>query len=144
MITIMFTGYSVSDEYIQNTRVDVEDVFLQYYPDVDIETLINKEEEEFEFIYKGEWSSPEDIDEDVIRDICQSNELYCHILIDNKISLEFNNELDEKIERSPSDGDPFVYHAMSGGERRRLNLAVSQAFAHIMTLSSGVCPSLVF
>ena len=32
MITIMFTGYSVSDEYIQNTRVDVEDVFLQYYP----------------------------------------------------------------------------------------------------------------
>ena len=53
MITIMFTGYSVSDEYIQNTRVDVEDVFLQYYPDVDIETLINKEEEEFEFIYKG-------------------------------------------------------------------------------------------
>ena len=61
MITVMFTGYSVSDEYIQNTRVDVDDVFLQYYPDVDIETLINKEKEEFEFIYKGEWSSPEDI-----------------------------------------------------------------------------------
>lgn len=69
---------------------------------------------------------------------------WLQFLIDNKISLEFNNELDEKIERSPSDGDPFVYHAMSGGERRRLNLAVSQAFAHIMTLSSGVCPSLVF
>ena len=85
MITIMFTGYSVSDEYIQNTRDDVDDVFLQYYPDVDIETLINKEEEEFEFIYKGEWSSPEDIDEDVIRDICQSNELYCHILIFQKV-----------------------------------------------------------
>jgi hypothetical protein len=51
MITIMFTGYSVQDEYIQNTRVDVDDVFLQYSPDVDIETLINKEEEEFEFIY---------------------------------------------------------------------------------------------
>ena len=33
---------------------------------------------------------------------------------------------------------------MSGGERRRLNLAVSQAFAHIMTLSSGICPSIVF
>lgn len=69
---------------------------------------------------------------------------WLQFLIDNKISLEFNNELDEKIERSPSDGDPFVYHAMSGGERRRLNLAVSQAFAHIMTLSSGICPSIVF
>lgn len=65
-------------------------------------------------------------------------------LIDGKIKLEFNNELEETIERSPSDGDPFVYHAMSGGERRRLNLAVSQAFAYVMSLNSGVCPSIVF
>ena len=65
-------------------------------------------------------------------------------LIDGKIKLEFNNELEEKIERNPSDGDPFVYHVMSGGERRRLNLAVSQAFAYVMSLNSGVCPSVVF
>ncbi len=65
-------------------------------------------------------------------------------LIDGKIKLEFNNELEEKIERNPADGDSFVYHAMSGGERRRLNLAVSQSFAYIMSLSSGVCPSIVF
>jgi len=65
-------------------------------------------------------------------------------LIDGKISLKFNNELEETIERNPSDGDPFVYHAMSGGERRRLNLAVSQAFAHVMMLNSGMQPSLVF
>ena len=97
MITIMFTGYSVSDEYIQNTRVDVDDVFLQYYPDVDIETLINKEEEEFEFIYKGEWSSPEDIDEGVIRDICQSNELYCHISIDNNINKSYYYDEDDEF-----------------------------------------------
>jgi DNA repair exonuclease SbcCD ATPase subunit len=69
---------------------------------------------------------------------------WLQFLIDGKISLEFNNELEEKIERSPSDGDPFVYYAMSGGERRRLNLAVSQAFAHVMMLSSGMSPSLVF
>lgn len=65
-------------------------------------------------------------------------------LIDGKISLEFNNELEEKIQRNPPDGDPFIYHAMSGGERRRLNLAVSQAFAYVMSLSSGVYPSIVF
>ena len=39
MITIMFAGYSFSDEYIQNTRVDVDDVFLQYYPHVDKEAV---------------------------------------------------------------------------------------------------------
>jgi DNA repair exonuclease SbcCD ATPase subunit len=69
---------------------------------------------------------------------------WLQFLIDGKISLEFNNELEERIERNPSDGDPFVYYAMSGGERRRLNLAVSQAFAHVMMLSSGMAPSLVF
>lgn len=69
---------------------------------------------------------------------------WLQFLIDGKTKLEFNNELEEKIERNPPDGDPFVYHAMSGGERRRLNLAVSQAFAYVMSLSSGVCPSLVF
>ena len=69
---------------------------------------------------------------------------WLQFLIDGKIKLDFNSELEEKIERNPSDGDPFVYHAMSGGERRRLNLAVSQAFAYVMSLSSGISPSLVF
>lgn len=69
---------------------------------------------------------------------------WLQFLIDNKINMVFNNQLEETIERNPSNGDPFIYYAMSGGERRRLNLAVSQAFAHIMMLSSGSCPSLVF
>ena len=33
---------------------------------------------------------------------------------------------------------------MSAGQRRRLNLAVSQAFADVMMISSGTIPSLVF
>jgi DNA repair exonuclease SbcCD ATPase subunit len=69
---------------------------------------------------------------------------WLQFLIDGKITLEFDNSLEEVIQRNPSDGDPFVYHAMSGGERRRLNLAVSQAFAHVMMLNSGTYPSLVF
>ena len=69
---------------------------------------------------------------------------FLQFLIDGKIKLTFNGELEELIERNPADGDPFIYNAMSGGERRRLNLAVSQAFAHIMSLSSDTCPSLVF
>ena len=69
---------------------------------------------------------------------------WLQFLIDGKIKLEFNSELEEMIERNPSDGDPFVYYGMSGGEKRRLNLAVSQAFAHVMMLNSGACPSIVF
>jgi DNA repair exonuclease SbcCD ATPase subunit len=65
-------------------------------------------------------------------------------LIDGKISLTFNDELEETIQRTPPDGDPFVYYVMSGGERRRLNLSVSQAFAHLMSISSDTTPSVVF
>jgi DNA repair exonuclease SbcCD ATPase subunit len=69
---------------------------------------------------------------------------WLQFLIDNKITLKFDNQLNEKIERNPVDGDPYIYHAMSTGQRRRLNLAVSQSFAHIMTISSGSIPSIVF
>ena len=69
---------------------------------------------------------------------------WLEFLINGKIKLLFNNELEETIERNPSDGDPFVYHQMSGGEKRRLNLAVSQAFAYIMSHSSKASPSVVF
>lgn len=69
---------------------------------------------------------------------------WLQFLIDSKIKLSFDQELEEIIERNPSDGDPFVYHAMSGGERRMLNLSVSQAFAYIMMLSSGASISCAF
>lgn len=69
---------------------------------------------------------------------------WLQFLIDNKITLKFDNEFKETIERNPPDGDPYIYHAMSAGQRRRMNLAVSQAFADIMMISSGTMPSLVF
>lgn len=69
---------------------------------------------------------------------------WMQFLIENRISLKFDNEFKETIERNPPDGDPYIYHAMSAGQRRRLNLAVSQAFADIMMISSGTIPSLVF
>lgn len=68
---------------------------------------------------------------------------WLQFLIDNKITLKFDNKFDVTIERNPPDGDPFVYNATSGGERRRINLAISQAFAYVMMLSSGTCPSII-
>ncbi len=69
---------------------------------------------------------------------------WLQFLIDNKITIQFDNQLNEVIERNPPDGDPYVYHAMSAGQRRRINLAVSQAFANIMMTTTGNVPSLVF
>lgn len=65
-------------------------------------------------------------------------------LTDSKFKITFDSELEEKIERNPSNNSPFVYHAMSGGEKRRVNLAVSQAFSHVMAVSCGKSVSVVF
>lgn len=63
------------------------------------------------------------------------------ILCDGLIELEFDNKLDATITRK---GNPASYHNASNGERQRINLAVSQAFAYVMMLNSGVCPNIVF
>jgi DNA repair exonuclease SbcCD ATPase subunit len=67
-------------------------------------------------------------------------------LIYGNISLTFDNELQETITRVPhtEDDDPFIFQQMSGGEQQRLNLAVPFSFAHIMGLSTGTIPSLLF
>jgi len=100
MITIKFFESSDVDEYINNAKAEVEDLFQMYYPDSECELKVDKKEIQFEIIFKDNWSSPEDIDEDVIRDICKSNELYCWILIDNKMNKGyFYDEDDEFVYR---------------------------------------------
>lgn len=69
---------------------------------------------------------------------------WMEILFDGIIRIEFDNELNETIETVPSSGDPFVYHAMSGGERRSLNLSVAHSFAYVMMLSCGCNPSILW
>ena len=44
---------------------------------------------------------------------------WLQFLIDGKISLSFNNQFEETIDRNPKDGDPFVYYAMSGGRKEK-------------------------
>ncbi len=71
-------------------------------------------------------------------------EYWLQFLIDNKIKLTFDNELNETIDRFPFNGRPYVYHGMSGGQRRRLKLTVAAAWAFISALNSGASPSLIF
>lgn len=66
---------------------------------------------------------------------------WMQFLIEGKMEIVFNNKLEVAITRN---GNSVDYYSTSNGERRRINLAVSQAFAYVMMLNSGSCPSLVF
>lgn len=68
---------------------------------------------------------------------------WLQFLIDGKLEVNFDNELNETITKFP-DKKPLGYPILSNGQRRRINLALSQAFAHVMTLNTGRAPSLVF
>jgi DNA repair ATPase RecN len=63
-------------------------------------------------------------------------------LLGGNIKVTFNKHLDATIESA--EGDEYAYFATCGGERKRINLAISQAFAYVMMLSSGTWPSVVF
>ena len=82
--------------------------------------------------------------EGIIPDLNNRINYWLQFLMDNAITLSFDNELQEKIQRNPPDGDPYIYYAMSTGQRRRLNLAVGHSFAYITELSSDSVPSLIF
>ena len=58
MIKVSFEGYSDSEEYIDNTRIQVEDVFQTHYPDSEGK-IVKKQEKEFRVTFLGDWISPE-------------------------------------------------------------------------------------
>ena len=65
------------------------------------------------------------------------------ILVDGNISLKFDNEFNEEIQKS-TDETSIIYDLLSNGQKRRINLAVSQAFAHVRELNSGTTPNIIF
>lgn len=65
------------------------------------------------------------------------------ILVDGNLVLNFDNEFNEEIQKI-TDSSPIIYDLLSNGQKRRINLAVSQAFAHVRELNSGSTPSIVF
>lgn len=67
---------------------------------------------------------------------------WLQFLINGKLEVKFDKHLNVSI--TSANGDPYAYFAMCGGERKRINLAISQAFAYITMLSSGTWPSVVF
>lgn len=68
---------------------------------------------------------------------------WLQFLMDGRVQLRFDNQLEEVIEKVPYTSEQFVYNGLSGGEHSRIDLAISQAFAHVMMMTSGTCPSIV-
>ena len=69
---------------------------------------------------------------------------WLQILIDNKIKVSFDDSLNETITKYPDNDKELIYAVLSNGQKRRINLAVTQAFAHVMMLSHGICPNILF
>ncbi len=65
------------------------------------------------------------------------------ILIEGKLSLVFDSEFNEKITKFPDDTET-PYDLLSNGQKRRINLALSQAFAYVRQLNVGNYPSIMF
>jgi len=80
--------------------------------------------------------------EQIIPVLNQQVNYWMQFFIHNKIIVEFDKFLEIKISRS--NGEPVFYNQSSGGERKRIDLAISLAFAHIMRLRSSVEINILF
>ena len=65
------------------------------------------------------------------------------LLVDSNLILTFDNEFNETIKRV-TDDTPIIYDLLSNGQKRRINLAISQAFAHVRELNTGSMPNILF
>jgi exonuclease SbcC len=82
--------------------------------------------------------------DEIIPALNENVNYWLDLLIESKLQIAFDNELNETIVKYPDVDKPINYFLLSNGQRRRINLALSQAFAHVMTLNTGRTPSIMF
>ena len=77
---------------------------------------------------------------------CLNNNInyWMDFLIEGNMRISFDNEFNEIITKGPDFSSDIKYYALSNGQKGRVNLALSQAFAHIMSINSGKNLSFVF
>ena len=59
--------------------------------------MIFEDEEEFKFVFNGDWDDVEDLDEDIIKNICHSHELYGHVCVDNEMNKSYYFDEDDEF-----------------------------------------------
>lgn len=81
--------------------------------------------------------------EQIIPILNQQINYWLQFLIDNKIIVKFDKFLNVEIER-PNDLGYFTYNQGSGGEKKRIDLAITLAFAYITKLRSNSNNNFIF
>jgi len=124
---------------LQSYEIDLKEKIANYEE-------LKKQEKYFEFwkIAFGDSGIRKFVLDEIIPALNENLNYWLQFLIDGKLQISFDNTLEEKISKFPNDDKPIVYHILSNGQRRRINLALNQAFAHIMSLNTGKLPGLVF
>lgn len=81
MISEKIFGYSSDADYINGVKMELEDAFGISCPNAIRMAAIDTKAEEFEFWFTESWSGPNDVDEDVLKDICNNHELNCFVFV---------------------------------------------------------------
>lgn len=165
------TRKSVLEKEIEVLKSKLKDLKLEYEGDspyVQVISTIEEDIKDFELKLEEKKSKTQDLEKDIpyinfwvdafgdagIRKwvvdgivplLNKKLQYWMFVLDNNRLNIEFNNELQERIYKKIGDEEvEFAYHVLSAGQKRRINLAVSQSFAHIMLSSVCSCPSVVF
>lgn len=82
--------------------------------------------------------------EDMLPALNAKAAFWLEILTNGAYSIKFDDAMDPIIAKQPTKDKNLKFGLLSGGQRRNVNLAVSQALAYITTVNRGVLPGLVF
>ena len=91
----------------------------------------------------GEQGIRKYIIDEVVPALNENLKYWLNILINGNLRIKFDNQFEDYIDKIPEESQ-LSYFAISGGQKRRINLALSQAFAHVMSLNTGRYLDLVF
>jgi DNA repair exonuclease SbcCD ATPase subunit len=139
-------GVTPYDDMIVQNEIKLENYGIDLKDKISNYEEIKKQEKYLEFwkIAFGDSGIRKFVLDEIIPALNENLNYWLQFLIDGKLQILFDNTLEEKIFKFPNDDKPLVYHILSNGQRRRINLALNQAFAHIMSLNTGKSPGLVF
>lgn len=132
-------------EIIENINKEIEDIKKE------IEIIrfdIDEREEILEYLKFwsdgfGDSGIKSFIIENIINTLNNKINYWLQFLINNKIIIKFDKYLNVNIKRELNN-EEMLYKQCSGGEEKRIDLAISFAFAHIIRMNSNKYNNIIF
>lgn len=133
------------DNYLieaQEKSADLQEEYEKIIQDVN-QTRDEMKYYEYWSVAFGEQGIRKYIIDEVVPALNENLKYWLNILINGNLRIKFDNQFEDYIDKVPEESQ-LSYFAISGGQKRRINLALSQAFAHVMSLNTGRYLDLVF